>query len=419
MGQVPVLRGRSPDLPHDRRATVSVPALSVTQSSSSCPLPSRRSTDPPLQPLGEQLSGGGEGTGLETAEGLTCDPCGPDEVSDARWPKIPVKPSQAETDQHNVSHLPFRSWCRYCVRGRGQSVGHFRVDHSAEQIPTIEIDYGFLGDKDSPATDLPVLCGRDRQSKTVWSSPVPCKGVEDHPHGSKRLKEWLEETGYRRVILKSDQEPAIVSVINAVKNGWAGELIPESASKESHEKSNGAAEVTVKQIHGLARSVKEQLEDKAKVKLPQKHPVLAWLIKYVGVLISLFAKGPDGFTPYFRLKGKHWRVPLPLYGECVEFKVQTRHKLESRWAPGVYLGIRRKTSEKLVGTADTIYVVQSIRRKPQDEAWDGDLLMSIKGTPWLPNPKEGESKDLPLPIVLVPEVPEEPAGPAEAYDREA
>ena len=372
---------------------------------------------PPIAPLPEAEDRISVPASLGMDANPQLEPCGTEEDTDVRWLKAPVKPSPEESAQHNVSHLRFPSWCRYCVRGRGRSIGHPQVDHSADQLPTMEIDYGFLGDRDSPATDLPVLAGRERQSKVVWSSPVPCKGVEDHPHGTNRLIEWLDETGYKRIVCKSDQEPAIMAVVNAAKRGWSGELIVEAAPKESHERSNSGAEITVQQVHGLSRTLKEQLKDNAQIKVPQKHCVLAWLIEYVGFLITAFAKGPDGFTAYFRLKGKHFRVALPLFGECVEFKIQTRHKLEARWAPGVFLGIRRKTTEKLIGTSDGIYVVQSVHRKPSDEAWNGDLVLSVKGSPWLPNPKAEDPAEFPLPIVLTPEMPEVPVGPPEAFDR--
>ena len=39
-----------------------------------------------------------------------------------------VLPTQAMIDDHEVAHLPFRWWCRFCVRGRGQSQGHYKVD---------------------------------------------------------------------------------------------------------------------------------------------------------------------------------------------------------------------------------------------------------------------------------------------------
>ena len=38
----------------------------------------------------------------------------------------PELPSQAEIDEHNVSHLPYRSWCRFCVMGRGKADFHMK-----------------------------------------------------------------------------------------------------------------------------------------------------------------------------------------------------------------------------------------------------------------------------------------------------
>ena len=94
----------------------------------------------------------------------------------------PVLPSKAEVEAHNVSHLPFRSWCSACVRGRGLSMGHRKVDaetKEAEQIPTISVDYGFFGQPEDRAHNtLPVLIMRDSKSKGIWScllytSPSP------------------------------------------------------------------------------------------------------------------------------------------------------------------------------------------------------------------------------------------------------
>ncbi|CAK0873645.1 unnamed protein product, partial [Prorocentrum cordatum] len=168
---------------------------------------------------------------------------------------------------------------------------------------------------------------------------------------------------------ESDQEIAIAAVIRAAKNARAGELTPEAAPKESHEKSNGAAEVTAQQVRGLARAPKEQLEDNAGDELPRKHPALAWL---------------------------------------------TGHKLESRWAPGVYHGIRRKTSEKLAGTVGRAYAAQSVRGRPRGEARGKALLLSIRGAPRPPNPRASDAAELPPLIELAPELPDVPTGPAAA-----
>ena len=32
----------------------------------------------------------------------------------------PKLPCQAEVEQHCLTHVPYRNWCRHCVRGRGK-----------------------------------------------------------------------------------------------------------------------------------------------------------------------------------------------------------------------------------------------------------------------------------------------------------
>ena len=51
----------------------------------------------------------------------------------------PGQPTQAEIDEHNVDHYPFRNWCEACVKGRGTGEAHNGSGESA--IPVIAFDY--------------------------------------------------------------------------------------------------------------------------------------------------------------------------------------------------------------------------------------------------------------------------------------
>ena len=60
---------------------------------------------------------------------------------------IPARPTPEMVKAHEVCHVPFRSWCSHCVRGRGKSFSHKAVDHSQddEGRPVVSLDYGFFG----------------------------------------------------------------------------------------------------------------------------------------------------------------------------------------------------------------------------------------------------------------------------------
>ena len=36
----------------------------------------------------------------------------------------PKLPSKAEREEHELTHLPYRNWCKYCVQGRGKEAPH-------------------------------------------------------------------------------------------------------------------------------------------------------------------------------------------------------------------------------------------------------------------------------------------------------
>ena len=60
-------------------------------------------------------------TGRDGEEGVSEE--AEEEEAGLRRPKKvldPREPSAEERKEHELTHLPFRSWCRHCVRGRGE-----------------------------------------------------------------------------------------------------------------------------------------------------------------------------------------------------------------------------------------------------------------------------------------------------------
>ena len=106
------------------------------------------------------------------------------------------------------------------------------------------------------------------------------------------------------MILKSDQEPIIIALCDAVNNGWHGEIVPEASAK-GESKSNGEVERAVQSVHGLARTLKDFLEQQSGITLESRSPLLAWVVEHCSNLLLLYHKGEldDGHTAYMRLKG--------------------------------------------------------------------------------------------------------------------
>ena len=68
----------------------------------------------------------------------------------------PELPSQAEVEEHSITHLPFRCWCRHCVRGRGRAADH-RTQDREDGLLDFHVDYCFLSSADSPNKYMAML----------------------------------------------------------------------------------------------------------------------------------------------------------------------------------------------------------------------------------------------------------------------
>ncbi|CAJ1336689.1 unnamed protein product, partial [Effrenium voratum] len=353
----------------------------------------------------------------------------------ARPLKAPILPSPEEIEAHAVSHIPFRSWCSHCVRGRGKSYSHRQRDHLTDKgaVPVVSIDYGFFGspgelpEQAVGGAKMPVLVVRDRDSKALFTHLVPSKGVE-HYYPEQALCRDIEFLGYPSVVIKSDQEPAIKAVADAVKNAFAQSNVRvqlENTPKgDHHGKPNGEAEAAVEITQGLCRTYKDACEKGLGMAMDPNSPLMAWLIEHAGNMYTLHAHDEalrDGLTPFRRLKGRDWQVSLPPWGEAVDYRVRTKHKLEARWATGIFCGVRLNTTEKIIATEDGIVVAQSVRRKPKEHRWDAALFGKVKGTPWAPVPgraaRPEDADELAEAICVQPELPEEPAAEAVAAEK--
>ena len=256
--------------------------------------------------------------------------------------KDPKMPSPAEVAEHNFTHLPYRSWCVHCVRGKGRAADHRKGQGDERGIREIHLDYCFFGDKGDEKTKT-VLVAKDRDTKSVMCSMVPIKG-SSHQFPARRVKAFLSEMGYDNldVTLKSDQEPSIMDVVNEVIRLRSTVRTLKQQSLVGSSASNGVVERGALTVEGQIRVIKDAFENRIATKIASNRNVLSWLVEFAGVLINRYEVGKDGRTPYERSRGKKSKLLGLEFGEKLNFRrnraPENLAKLECLWEDGVLLG---------------------------------------------------------------------------------
>ena len=216
----------------------------------------------------------------------------------------PKLPNEEEVREDYLSlHMPYRSWCHHCVRGRGRERDHTKKSEEAMNgIPEYHMDYCFSGDEHGER--LTVLVIIERYTKMKKAVVVPSKGSTGS-YAAGMVNELIDECGDkdRDIIVKTDQEPAIQFLVEDVcLSPTVAKTIKEVAPKYS-KGSNGIFERAVQGVDQCVRTVGSSLDERMGVKVDVRHPVITWMCDFVSYLMDRMEVATDGKTPYERAKG--------------------------------------------------------------------------------------------------------------------
>ena len=308
----------------------------------------------------------------------------------------PGEPTAAERAAHEATHLPFRSWCRHCVAGRQDNPPHRRREADKEDgtIPEVHLDYAFIR-RDEEEEVLTMLVIKHRQSRAVRVWVVPRKGGNEDI-AAEVAAQGLKDFGIMgAVILKCDNEAAILALRSRVMELHPGALAQEPAPGE-HE-SNGVIENAVKLGKGLFRVLLFALEAKLRGRIPSRHAAFAWLASHTGDVVTKHLLGKDGRTPYERLYGKRLVEEGLEFGERLLWRPARRDAqgvlAEPRWEEGVWLGRRWGRSTHIIFSNGCVYHCRAVQRKPASERWSREAVEAIDVYPPPLSPEGGEAKD--------------------------
>ena len=222
------------------------------------------------------------------------------------------------------------------------------------------------------------------------SSAVPSKTTGEIV--ARRVLAFLSEIGYvyKDVIIKSDQEPALISLVEDVERRRAavggGRWICENSPVGSSA-SNGVAErAIIQSVQHQVRVLKLALEYKWNMSIPHKHSVLQWIKEYSAFLLNRFEMGHDWKNGVRTFEGKEGQGAWYCVRRDGELEDKAHHwsagKARFHVDDGVYLGVRGKSGELMVGNRSGVWKTRTLRRKPSEDRWTQRAAELVVGVPW-------------------------------------
>ena len=204
------------------------------------------------------------------------------------------------------------------------------------------MDYFFIGDESKGTT--PAVAARESMSKALMAHVIPGKGC-DIEWTAQQLASEIDHMAYKRLVLRSDQEPAITALAEAIKQHCQTEIVLEMAPKVD-KNANGHAERAVQAVEGQTRAIKFELEDRVGCEIAPDKPIVAWMVRHAADVLTKLDVKASGCTPYQVLRGRPYRGTMTDFGRQVLYFVAGRRggDLRGRWESGIWVGKAQKSS---------------------------------------------------------------------------
>ena len=124
---------------------------------------------------------------------------------------LPKEPSIEERRAHELTHLPARSWCETCVKSFGLENPH-RRRRGGRDLPELHVDYMFIGRQG----EKELICALHAIHTLFLARTVIRSDMGPIDFVIEGILEFLGEIGRKRIVIRSDNGPAVKALVQAL-----------------------------------------------------------------------------------------------------------------------------------------------------------------------------------------------------------
>ena len=142
--------------------------------------------------------------------------------------------------------------------------------------PIVAFGYGFQAQEN--ADTFPILICRD--SRYGQTGATGCERKGPTAYSISFLVGFIKDLGFRRIILKCDDEPSTKALQDALIHACVGmEVIPQGPLEGDH-LTNGRVEMAVREVKRQCRTLRISAEQITSVRIADDSPLLSWLLRF-------------------------------------------------------------------------------------------------------------------------------------------
>ena len=303
------------------------------------------------------------------------------EAQASRGVPQPRMPTVAERKLHNLTHCPYRPWCRHCAYGQAADYPHRTVvgEVGESTVPRVMLDYCYFKENARRSADehteseeakvsLAVLVLKETMCDPVWAYALKSKSVAEDHWVADQIVDDLNTIGMAkdRIIVKSDQEASIVELQSEIARRRSDVGTSLENSKVGDSNSNGKVERAIRDVGNMVRTLKSALALNIGTAVSLDMTIVPWLVRHAAYIITRCRVRSCGRTSLQMMKGRKSLTELVPFGETVMFKIsktsQAVGSFVERWESGVWIGTTIRDGMSLIGTTGGVYKVGAIKR---------------------------------------------------------